>query len=1306
MAEPVIVPVQLEVTDVDTSNINFDDASKQISKSLATVKKSIQDAFSGIDASAINKPVEKAMAAVEKTVQSAESAYLQYRETMLKAGKSTEEYKADVAAANAAIRDQEQLIHELSKLGPAASSHLAQAQKELDALIEARKNIDPLNYVDKAEPIQLEKVANAYKKVLSAQEDVTKKSEEFNQTAKDNRTTDEYEAMIKEAESYKQKLAELNDKSKYMEKYGATDKQWEKARNDADWYSSKLDEVIKKLRESVKTGAALRFGDGPKADLSRQINSLAMSGGNQSGAVKARAMKNESPFTEDYQKALNELDKLEKKVEAIREKSAKMVELGASQKQFQSIAYDAEQLDVKVDEVKNHLMNMVNEGGAFKFGTGDADAEIQKIRDKSDGLQSSLTGVANTANKAQGGLKALGVTHPKLAAILTTAGKVGAVMGKIASGAAKAGKAIISGFKNAFTAIGKVTSAIGRVVTGIAGAAKKMLSFGKTGSKTSGDLNSRFKKLSKNILMWGFGFRTAYYAIKRLRNIFIESFKVMGDAFDEVGTPMKTMMESFNRLKASLATAFQPIVSVVMPILTRFMNYLSGVLEGIGKFMASLTGQGRIYKAVAKNINSVADAAGNANDKLGAYDKLEVISQDSNNTGVEYEAQELEAGDAASSFADMVKKAWESADFTSVGVFVTDKLLGILDLVEQNMIPKVTEFVNHIMESVNTFFDGFDATAIGAKIGSIVNTVFEGIDWSQVGMFFANLFSEVWQFFDGLVNNIDWALLGESLATGIESLFSTLDFDAWVGMISGLINGVTEAFLYLITNVDWVSVATELGTAVSNLFTSIDAEQIGTAVNTVFESALTFVESFFNTDGAESMTTFFTDLIDSIDWDGIVMNIVEAIQTVLESVGTALSESDNPLLAGFGGVILALSEAIEILKPAIEDIIEAISPIIQSILPIISQVLPPIAEIIATAVQMVMPVLVKLFEAFMPIIARLAEVVLPIVLDLIQSLQPIFDAIVTTVLPVIVHLLGVLMPLIESVLNLLGNILAPILSALGPVIEIIFTAIDVIITILEPVISIIGTLCNVLGAILRPILDALTPILSSISSVFQLLSPIINLLMTPLSRLADVFEFVGGILTGILNPALQLVKGLIDAVCNVVNILASAFRTAFNGVKNVVDSAWNKIKNPLNSMLAGIESIANGFIRMINTMIRGINKVGFNIPDWDIFGDMAGKRFGFNITELREISIPRLAQGAVIPPNKEFLAMLGDQKHGTNIEAPLDTIKQALAEVLAEAGGAGNREPIILQVNGRTLAKVVWDEQEKHYKQTGRYSMA
>lgn len=67
--------------------------------------------------------------------------------------------------------------------------------------------------------------------------------------------------------------------------------------------------------------------------------------------------------------------------------------------------------------------------------------------------------------------------------------------------------------------------------------------------------------------------------------------------------------------------------------------------------------------------------------------------------------------------------------------------------------------------------------------------------------------------------------------------------------------------------------------------------------------------------------------------------------------------------------------------------------------------------------------------------------------------------------------------------------------------------------------------------------------------------------------------------------------------------------------------------------------------------------------------------------------IPALASGAVIPPNRKFLAVLGDQKSGTNVEAPLSTIKQAVMEALAQ----DSREPINvnLVVDGKTLARVV-----------------
>lgn len=84
-------------------------------------------------------------------------------------------------------------------------------------------------------------------------------------------------------------------------------------------------------------------------------------------------------------------------------------------------------------------------------------------------------------------------------------------------------------------------------------------------------------------------------------------------------------------------------------------------------------------------------------------------------------------------------------------------------------------------------------------------------------------------------------------------------------------------------------------------------------------------------------------------------------------------------------------------------------------------------------------------------------------------------------------------------------------------------------------------------------------------------------------------------------------------------------------------------------------------------------------------------------------SLPHLAQGAVIPPNREFLAVLGDQKHGTNIEAPLDTIKQAVAEVLAQVnvgGGFNGTIEVPVIIDGREIARATRNGENRLGKQT------
>ena len=138
-------------------------------------------------------------------------------------------------------------------------------------------------------------------------------------------------------------------------------------------------------------------------------------------------------------------------------------------------------------------------------------------------------------------------------------------------------------------------------------------------------------------------------------------------------------------------------------------------------------------------------------------------------------------------------------------------------------------------------------------------------------------------------------------------------------------------------------------------------------------------------------------------------------------------------------------------------------------------------------------------------------------------------------------------------------------------------------------------------------------------------------------------------------------------------------------------------------MIGGFELAINGIIsmfeKMINWIVDGLNKISFDIPDW-----LGGGRFGMNIPRatLGRVSIPRLAQGAVIPPNREFLAVLGDQKQGTNIEAPLQTIVDAFNIALqGNANYGGGNTEVVLEIDGREFGRAVVEQGNRENRRIG-----
>ena len=202
----------------------------------------------------------------------------------------------------------------------------------------------------------------------------------------------------------------------------------------------------------------------------------------------------------------------------------------------------------------------------------------------------------------------------------------------------------------------------------------------------------------------------------------------------------------------------------------------------------------------------------------------------------------------------------------------------------------------------------------------------------------------------------------------------------------------------------------------------------------------------------------------------------------------------------------------------------------------------------------------------------------------------------------------------------------------------------------------------------------LKPFIDNAKALFIELSDIVRTLLgDAIDFVRDAFvgltEFISGVFSGDMDKALHG--------------LANIFRSVFNLVIGLV------------------ESLANLAISGLNTIIRGLNNLL-------ALGDKATQLFGFTIPKINTVNkitlnrIPALATGTVVPPNREFLAMLGDNKTETEVVSPLSTMKQAMLEALQESGGSGGDVILHVYINGRKMAVEMVKEINSMTRESGK----
>lgn len=269
-------------------------------------------------------------------------------------------------------------------------------------------------------------------------------------------------------------------------------------------------------------------------------------------------------------------------------------------------------------------------------------------------------------------------------------------------------------------------------------------------------------------------------------------------------------------------------------------------------------------------------------------------------------------------------------------------------------------------------------------------------------------------------------------------------------------------------------------------------------------------------------------------------------------------------------------------------------------------------------------------------------------------------------------------------------------AALGPVLIVIASLIKSVQIIMTVLPAVKGAILAVNGALAANPIAAVVLAITGLIAVFTLLwnncdafrefwiglwealqegaSVVIDGISLAFTQLGEGFATVGDGIMLLFDSIGSTFSALGETLGTVASTITDGFQTMADTVGSIFEGMWNVIKGVINTIIGGINGMIAGIEAGLNAVIGALNSLYWEIPDW--VPGLGGYGFGFDIPKASFARIPELSEGSVIQPNNRFLAILGDQKQGVNIEAPLATIQQALIQALNSPQASGATGPI------------------------------
>lgn len=543
-------------------------------------------------------------------------------------------------------------------------------------------------------------------------------------------------------------------------------------------------------------------------------------------------------------------------------------------------------------------------------------------------------------------------------------------------------------YKSSLTGATEQTSRLKTVLSGISGAVKG--AFAKLGSIGSGivaackkaagalrglksqipKLGTAFNGLGKKIrsVTRLFAFMVLRRAITALLNTIKQGFDTLAQYSAAKGTEfnknISAMQSGLKQLGNSIIAAFEPLINAVTPIVNAFISKLIEATNAIGQFFAALTGKSTFThaKKVVGNYAASLDKATASTKKLATatagIDELNILqdnnSDNSGGSGATNPADSFETekvGDKFANLAQMIKNAWEKANFSEIGAIVAEKINAALEGIDW---AKIKETSKRIAQSIGTFINGFvgalDWHLVGTTIGEGINTAlvfantllttidFEQIgrslatglnsavnviDWQAVGSLVCNGFNSVIDLLYDFVSTFDFTKFGESIGTAITTAIKGIKWSKGGAAIGKSVTGLFDTFNGFIKKTDFAALGKGIVSAIGGFFKNFSWSSIGTALSNAIKALADFLYGVVSgTDWAavpQYIVDAIKDFFTGFDWSGVskslgkllgsavkgAIDLVGSIWDMLKKSWGNLSDYFNTYIEDAGGDIIA-----------------------------------------------------------------------------------------------------------------------------------------------------------------------------------------------------------------------------------------------------------------------------------------------------------------------------------------------------------------------------------------------------------------